>query len=433
MNSSIKLKAPTRSTRNFIGRAILATLMLASIVPLSEVHAVSPAPDGGYANFNTAEGTNALFNLTSGIYNTALGGQALFKDTSGGYNTAVGLNALYANTTASFNTAIGFEALFSNTTGSNNTATGLKALFKNSTGPQNTATGSQALASNTIGGFNTANGAGALLSNTTGSGNTASGNAALSHNTFGRQNTATGYSALVTNIIGTGNTAVGFQALNFNTSNGNTALGFNAGYNLTSGGNNIAIGNNVLGMEGERDTIRIGNDNNTVTFIKGISGATVAGGVAVFVNTNGKLGTSTSSARFKDEIKSMGAASEAILALRPVSFRYKKEIDPQGIPEFGLIAEEVEKVNPDLVIRDSEGRPYTVRYEQVNAMLLNEFLKAHRKMQEQEATIARLKEDFGATIAQLSERLDAQASQIQRVNAQLQVNKSEPRVVSSKQ
>ena len=183
--------------------------------------------------------------------------------------------------------------------------------------------------------------------------------------------------------------------------------------------NNIDIGYNVVGVAGESNTIRIGNTDVTDTFIRGISGATASGGAAVFVNGNGKLGTMTSSKRFKDEIKPMNNASEALLALKPVSFRYKKEIDPQRIPQFGLVAEEVEKVNPDLVIRDSQGKPQTVRYDQVNAMLLNEFLKEHRKVQEQADTIAELKSGMKTLAATVKQ----EAAQIQRVSAQLELQK----------
>src|SRR5882724_8962112 len=214
--------------------------------------------------------------------------------------------------------------------------------------------------------------------------------------------------------------------------------GGNAGENLTTGDENINIGFGVSGPPGESNTIRIGTSIITATFIRGISGATVPGGAAVFVNSSGHLGTLTSSARFKDEIKPMGNASEAILALRPVSFRYKKDIDPQGIPEFGLVAEEVEKVNPALVIRDPEGRPYTVRYEQVNAMLLNEFLKEHHKgeeqnhkLQEQEATIAQLKSTAARQqkgMEVVTRRLEEQAAQIEKVSAQVELSKPVQRV-----
>jgi hypothetical protein len=200
--------------------------------------------------------------------------------------------------------------------------------------------------------------------------------------------------------------------ISLTTGSNNTVLGGGAGSELTTGDNNIDIGANVVGVAGESNTIRIGDTNVTDTFIRGISGATASGGAAVFVNGNGKLGTMTSSARFKDEIKPMGRASEAILALTPVSFRYKKEIDPQGIPQFGLVAEEVERVNPDLVIRDAKGKPYTVRYEQVNAMLLNEFLKEHSKVEQLEAAL-----DV------VNKRLNEQEGRIQKVSAELEVSK----------
>ena len=237
--------------------------------------------------------------------------------------------------------------------------------------------GKAALSTNISGRFNTAIGSGALSSSSTGDGNTAVGSNALVGST-GDFNTAVGNGALARNTTGSHN----------------TALGWRAGSDLSTGDENINIGFGVSGVPGESNTIRIGTSFITATFIRGISGATVPGGAAVFVNSAGHLGTLTSSARFKDDIKPMGDASEAILALKPVSFRYKKDIDPQGIPEFGLLAEEVEKVNPALVIRDPEGRPYTVRYEQVNAMLLNEFLKEHRTVQEQKAIVEQLKQDF---------------------------------------
>jgi hypothetical protein len=219
---------------------------------------------------------------------------------------------------------------------------------------------------------------------------------------------------------------------------------------MLTGDNNIDIGN--VGDPADSNTIRIGtvvqftdpffpnlvHPVHTATYIAGISGQTASGGAAVFVNTDGKLGTLTSSARFKTEIKPMDKASEAILALKPVSFRYKKEVDPDGIPQFGLVAEDVEKVNPDLVARDDQGKIYTVRYEAVNAMLLNEFLKEHRKNEQQEATITQLKstvaqqkKEFQATVAQLIARLDEQGAQIQKVSAQLEVNKTAPQIVLS--
>src|SRR6266516_5015545 len=250
---------------------------------------------------------------------------------------------------------------------------------------------------------NTAEGTQALFSNTTGNANTATGVGALYKNTTGTGNTATGMAALGSNTTGIANTAIGTRALLNATGNYNVALGDSAGEFLSTGDNNIDIGYNVVGVKGESNTIRIGNTDIIATYISGISGQTVVGGAAVFVDSSGKLGTMTASTRFSDQIKPMNKASEAILTLKPVTFRYKQEIDSKSIRQYGLIAEEVEKVDPDLVGRDKEGKPYSVRYDQVNAMLLNEFLKAHGKMEQQEATIAELKGDFQTKIGKLEE------------------------------
>ena len=223
----------------------------------------------------------------------------------------------------------------------------------------------------------------------------------------------------------------------FNNTTGsrNIALGSSAGVNVTTGDSNIDIGNPAV--PGDAEAIRIGvQGTHTATFIAGISGRPVVGNTVV-VNANGKLGTATSSERFKKDIKPMDKASEAILALKPVTFRYKAAIDQDGIPQFGLIAEQVEKVNPDLVTRDEHGKPYTVRYDAVNAMLLNEFLKEHKKVEDQQATIAGLKstvaeqrKDFEAISAQQHEEIQAltaslkeQASQIQKVSAHIEMGK----------
>ena len=360
---------------------------------LPTMQAVSPAPDGGYANGNTAEGQNALFSLTTGGFNTAVGYFSLRSDTTGQLNTAIGAGTLLANT-ADENTATGAGALLSNTTGSQNAANGGFALFNNTDGNDNTAFGFQALFNNTTGFQNTANGAFALFSNTIGHGNTAIGAASLESNTSG---------------------------------GGNTALGFNAGVNVTTANNVICIGAD-------------GNNVDNACYIGQIFGATSSGGIAVFVNSNGRLGTATSSRRFKDDIKPMESASEVVFSLKPVTFRYKKEIDPARTSQFGLVAEEVEKVNPDLIVRDKEGKPYSVRYDQVNAMLLNEFLKEHKAVQEQEATIARQRKDFEATTAQQQKEIDAltamvkeQAAQIQKVNAQIEMSKFAPQVVLNNQ
>jgi len=402
-----------------------------------EAKAVSPPPDGGYPNGNTAEGQNALLGVTTGGYNTAVGYLSLLSDTGGSFNTAIGAGALLVNTGDANqgyeNTATGAAALLSNTTGIDNTANGVFALFSNTTGNANTAIGAGGLFSNIAGSFNTAIGLSALYSNIGGFNNTAIGLGALAANTGGGNNTATGYQALRSNTTGDGNTAIGRNALSLATGNGNTALGANAGNALTTGDNNIDIGADVIGVAGEADTIRIGNPNITTTYIRGISGATATGGAAVFVAANGQLGTMTSSARFKDDVKPMNNASEALFLLKPVSFRYKKAIDPRGIQQFGLIAEDVEKLNPDLVARDAEGKAYTVRYEAVNAMLLNEFLKEHKTVQEQGAIISKLRSTAAkqdAIIAQQQKEMDAvtarlneQAAQIQRVNARLNLRK----------
>ena len=303
--------------------------------------------------------------------NTVLGDDALLNNTTGFDNTAVGLNALLSNTTGANNTAIGWQALFSNSTGSNNTATGLLALGSNTTGNFNTATGQGALPSSTTGWNNTANGFQALLGNTTGS--------------------------------------------------SNIALGFQAGANLTTGNNNIHIGN--VGVPGDSSRIRIGQQGTQRgTFIAGIRGVTTqsANAVAVLIDSAGQLGTMSSSRRFKKEIKPMEQRSEAILSLKPVTFHYKS--DSTGIVQFGLIAEEVAEVNQDLIVRDDQGKPYAVRYEAVNAMLLNEFLKEHRKVEKLEATVAQQRKDFEAAIAQVK-------TQVQKVSAQLQLSQSAPQTV----
>ena len=377
---------------------VLSFLCLAAAGPKAQ--AVSPAPDGGYPGGNTAEGQAALLSLTTGGFNTAVGFLSLRSDTTGPYNTAVGAGALLANT-ADLNTATGAGSLLSNTTGSDNTANGGLALFSNITGYSNTATGAFALFSNT----------------------------------GGHQNTALGVGALFNNISGNGNTAAGINALlNNTTGNGNTVLGVAAGGGITTANNVICIGTD-------------GNNVDNSCFIGNIFGSTSVNGVGVLVNSNGRLGTMTSSRRFKEEIKPMDQASEALFALKPVTFRYKKEIDRQRIPQFGLVAEDVEKVDPDLVARDEKGKPYSVRYDQVNAMLLNEFLKEHReverqqsKIENQEETIIRLMTSSvkqEAMIAELKcivakqekgmEALAAhvreQAAKIQKVGAQVEVSK----------
>jgi len=340
-------------------------------------------------------------------------------------NTVLGDDALINNAGGVNNTVIGFNALFSNTVGRDNTAVGDGALLNNAGASDNTATGFAALGNNTIGVNNTANGSGALLSNTLGNANTASGLNALESNTTGIENTAIGNFAGGNNITGNKNTAVGNVALISNTTgSSNIAVGDSAGRNLTTGSNNIDIGNN--GVAGESKTIRIGDrGTHRSTFIAGISGVAVAGGVGVIIDSRGHLGTVVSSERFKTEIKPMDNASEAILALKPVTFQYKKELDPEGVPQFGLVAEQVEKVNPDLVARDESGKPYTVRYEAINAMLLNEFIKEHQTVQELKS--AALKQE--AMIARQQKQIEALTAGLQKVSAQLEADRSSPQSV----
>jgi len=394
-----------------IGFILFAVLLACfALPPTARALLPPPAPDGGYPGSNTAEGSGALFSLTTGDYNTANGNEALGSNTTGAHNTATGTEALFDNNTGNYNTANGFAALGDNTTGTQNTATGALALINNITASNNTADGFQALSQNT-----------------TGTQNTATGESALKNNTTASNNTADGFQVLFHNITGAGNTAIGFHALFNNKGSSNIALGLNAGVSLTIGSNNIDIGS--FGAAGESNTIRIGSAQ-VRTFIKGISGAVVSG-APVVVNAGGQLGVAASSERFKEKIKPMDKASEVILALKPVTFRYKKEIDPDSTPQFGLVAEEVEKANPDLVLRDADGKPYSVRYEAVNAMLLNEFLKEHRrverqecKIQEQETTIAQLKREMETVVTHAKE----QDANIQRVSAQVEISKPASRM-----
>ena len=321
---------------------------------------------------NVAVGWQALESNTIASANIAVGYQALHSFTTGpvgleqlGLCTAVGFQALGNATGGLGNGAFGYRALYNNTDGGGNTAIGLEALVSNTTGDSNTATGNSALLNNTTGAFNTANGAGALVHNVSGGANVAIGAQALNSNTTGFQNTAVGDAALANSISG----------------NANIALGILAGSGVTTAENVICIGAD-------------GANATNSCYIGNIFGQTSASGVGIFINSNNKLGTLTSSCRFKDDIKPMERVSEALFALKPVTFHYKKEIDPAGMQQFGLVAEEVDKVNPDLVVRDKEGKPYSVRYEQVNAMLLNEFLKEHRRNEEQEATIGRLQKQI---------------------------------------
>jgi hypothetical protein len=310
------------------------------------------------------------------------------------------------------NTFIGIDALNDNETGTSDTAVGRDALFSNETGIANTAVGANALSDNDNGGFNTALGTGTMASNISGSQNAVVGALSMSGNYAGKNNVAVGYESLYNSQVGNLNVAAGSSALLNTTGNSNIGLGASAGTNLTSGSNNIDIGN--AGVAAEANTIRIGTQGTqTTTFIAGIRGAVLTQAVAVGVNADGQLGVRASSARFKEAIRPMDKSSEVILALKPVTFRYKKALDPKGAPEFGLVAEDVAKVDRDLVVSDEKGKPFSVRYEEVNAMLLNEFLKEHRQVADLKSIVARQEK----AIALLNDRMERQAAQTQRVAA----------------
>jgi len=380
-------------------------------------------------NINTAVGVLALGDNTGGGENTALGWGALRHNTTGSDNTATGSDALSENTTGHYNTANGEGALLVNTIGNYNTASGYFALVLNTAGNNNTAAGDNALSANTIGNDNTATGSMALAANTSGFRNTANGLSSLANNSTGNQNTAEGANALFRNTTGAGNVASGYNALLNNTTGGfNTALGASAGSKLTTGSNNIDIASH--GLAGEANTIRVGTQGTqTNTYVAGIYGTPAAEGINVLIDSTGHLGTITSSARFKDQIKPMDTVSESLFSLKPVTFRYKKELDPKAIPQFGLVAEDVARVDPALVARDEEGKPYTVRYEAVNAMLLNEFLKAHRKAETQEEKIIALT----SVVADQQQEIAALAARIQKVSERHAVEKPAARIASNKE
>jgi hypothetical protein len=404
-----------------------------ALSPVAE--ALVPPPDGDYPKRNTAEGEAALNSLQlngrGSLDNTALGYHTLFNLTNGSGNTATGAEALSDNVTGRFNTAIGARALFHNTS-DGNTANGYQALFGNTNGYENTAVGFQALRNN-IGPINPP-------STTEATQNTAVGYQALFANTYGQVNTAIGDSALINNIEGFSNTAVGAYALNFITTGSfNTALGANAyagngdrntaigsaALGFGSGSFNTAIGQGTLALNTGSNNTALGRSagdgvttaDNVICIGANVDGADVSnscyigniwiqpgGSQAVYVNSQGKLGFQVSSQRFKDEIKPMERVSEIIYALKPVTFRYKKEIERTCPAGFGLIAEDVDKLNHDLVTRDQDGKPTSVHYDAVNAMLLNEFLKEHRKVE------------------QLEKQVEALTAGLQKVNAQLQLS-----------
>jgi len=469
MNPLIQIKQTTP--------VFLVALLLACFAFLPQTQAALPPeipgdPDGCYPAFTTAEGCNALAVLTGGIGNTAVGWYSLFLAGDASFNTGVGAGALALTSGAGSdsNTAVGTAAMLLNTIGNENTAVGTNALLYNDSGESNTAIGANALFNNTASG-NTAIGSHALLSNTTGGTlgttqnldvgpNLAVGSQALGNNTIASANTAVGYQAL--GSITTGfqdtdlgvSTAVGFQTLanasgpgaandgfgyqalfNLTDGTGNVAIGFLAGWDLTVGDYNIYIGS--VGVDGESATIRIGrtlvSPITTRTFISGIREVTTGNNDAinVMIDSDGQLGTMSSSRRFKNEIKPMDKTSEAIHALEPVTFHYKS--DNTGTPQFGLIAEEVAEVNPDLVVRDKDGEIYSVRYDAVNAMLLNEFLKEHHKVEALQAGFAQQQKDFQAIVAHQQKQIEALTTGLEKVSAQIELSKPEPQTVLNNQ
>jgi len=386
----------------------------------SRMQAVVPIPDGCYPGFTTAEGCNALQGLSTGAANTAVGWRSLVLASTANFNTgvgagtlalnngdsntAVGAAALLLNTSGIQNVAVGTATLVFNSDGADNTAVGAFAL-NNNTSNQNTAVGSNALVSNSLGIANTANGAFALAANTGGQANTAVGVLALSGNTNANNNTAMGDLSLSANTTGGGNTAVGSTALvNSATGSGNVALGNNAGANVSTASNVICIGN-------------VGKDVSNSCFIGSIRSVQTqnANAIPVVIDSDGQLGTLSSSRRFKKDIELLDKSSEAILALKPVTFHYKT--DKTNTPQFGLIAEEVAKESPDLVVRDKNGEIYTVRYDAVNAMLLNEFLKEHNAFLQEQKKVQNLE----AALATVNQRLEEQGAKIEKVSARMAI------------
>jgi hypothetical protein len=376
----------TLNLRNSIGRSPLRSGFLLIALALGyfalsaapKAFGVVPAPDGCYPGFTTAEGCGALNSLTTGTGNTGVGWYSLYLNSAGNYNTGVGAGTLVLNN-ADSNTAVGTAALLLNTTGTENVAVGTNALVYNDSGFSNCAVGTFALFSNAGGQYNSAFGYGALLGNVS-----------------------------------------GFS---------NTAIGAAAGVNIDGNGN-VCIGATVTGEAGVSDTTYIRNVNTLAQpIVGGIDGVTVR-------LSDGRLGHGVSSRRYKQDIKPMDKASDALYALKPVTFHYNKEIDPMQTLDFGLIAEEVAEVNPELAVRDGEGKISNYRRDAVNAMLLNEFLKEHRKVQEQEATIVQLKTNDAAQLKEikaLAATLKEQASEIQKVSAQVELQKAAPQTVLNKQ
>jgi len=363
-------------------------LVFACFAHLPIAQAVVPPPDGGYPNFNTAEGDKALFTLTTGVANTAVGWYSLFSDTDGSFNTAVGVGSLLFNTGAQTGA------------GSYNTGNGAGALLFNTDGRWNTGTGAAALLDNVGGSYNVADGATALQSNSTGSYNTAIGAGALNLNTTSNDNTAVGSGALGTSSGGN-----------------NTAVGRQAGLAAGEGSNNVYLGSDMVGVADELNHTYIRNINTT-----SVSGV---GTDIVTVNlTTGLLGHATSSRRYKHDINAMKNSSAELYQLKPVTFRYNEEIDHSQSLDYGLIAEDVAKVDSNLAIRDRNGQLEGVRYSAINAMLLNEFLKEHQAFLAEQTKVQKLENELAAVNQQLKE----QATRIEKVSAAILTNRTAPQV-----
>jgi hypothetical protein len=382
---------------------------------------VVPPPSGCYPNYTTAEGCSALNLLTTGAGNTGLGWYALYVDTTGSFNTGVGGGALALNN-ADSNTAVGAGALLLNTSGAQNTAVGTNAMAHNDTGDDNTAMGAFALFDNIVGFENTAVGIKALYSNV-GQDNCAFGDSALFSNTTGLGNNAFGVGALAGKTTGSGNSAFGSDAmLSFSNGDNNTAIGDFAGVSLSTGGGNVYIGEDVEGQITESNHTYIRNINTTTVSGVGVDAVTVD-------LSTGLLGHLSSSRRYKQDIQPMESASETLYRLKPVTYRYKKQIDPSQCLDYGLVAEEVAKVDPNLASRNRDGQIESVRYNAINAMLLNEFLKEHKKVRKLEATVAQQQEKFESRLAQQEKQIESLTVGLQKVSAQIQMSKAAPQVM----
>jgi hypothetical protein len=381
-------------------RSHFTTALLVAFAACTAAHAQQPpnptASDGAH---NTAGGTDALLNLVLPAgYNTAFGDSALYSNTNGAFNAAFGGNALKQNTTGSYNTGLGQAALLGNSTGRYNTAVGAYAMYAGSPGGED----------------NVAVGVEALWSNSSGNHNVGVGSGSLHDLTSGYDNTAIGHGALQAATAGNGSVAIGSGALSAATGSGNIGVGSNAGSAITTGASNIDIGH--PGVAGDSQTIRIGKtggsrDAQTRAFVAGIYGATITGGATVLIDSSGQLGTVVSSGRFKKDVADMGDSSSRLMELRPVTFHYKA--DPSQARQYGLIAEEVAKVYPDLVVRNENGEIDSVAYHELAPMLLNELQKQHREIE----ALRKARERDVALLGEMRAMLKEQAAVLTRLQA----------------